>query len=91
MIVHSINKIHFWCNVEKVRYCLEKNNVSERYSVKTIGKGYREVYLYVFDISNDEFIKKYGNSMTCDKFKIYLTKGKFNNISPFYVSVKTLS
>lgn len=89
MIIHSTNKVHFWCNKEKVEYCLKQNNVKERYSVKTIGKGHREVYMYIFNISNEEFLKKYGYNMTCDKFEIYFTNGK-TSFSPIYVSIKSL-
>ena len=84
--LHSNTK-RFWVNKQYVENCLEENNVSERYSVKTIGRGHKGVYLYIFEISNDTFIEKYGNNMECSSCKIYLTKGKFD-ISPIYVSIK---
>ena len=84
--LHSNTK-RFWANKQYVENCLEENNVSERYSVKTIGKGHRGVYLYVFEMSNDAFIEKYRSNMECSSCKIYLTKGRFD-VSPIYVSVK---
>lgn len=89
-IIKQKNKMdrRFFCLKDYVEECLTDNDISDStYRVKTVGKGHREVYLYLFGMTCAEFIAQYGNKLTNKYCDIYFAQGQFD-CSPMYVSVR---